>query len=191
VQYYAPLRQTPPAGAYIVVRTQGDPSHAAAAVRNAIRGVDKDLPVFRVTDMEQLMSSSLAQRQLSTVLLAIFAVVAIVLAMIGLYGLMSYSVTQRTHEIGIRIAVGAARGDVIRMVVGQGMMLAGLGTIVGLVGAFALTRLMSRLLFGVSATDPFTFVLVSVVLLGVAGAAAFIPARRATRVDPIIALRYE
>jgi putative ABC transport system permease protein len=163
----------------------------SSSVRAAIRSIDKDLPVFRVTDMEEMVANSLSQRRLSTVLLAIFAFVAIALSTIGLYGLMSYSVTQRTHEIGIRIAIGAARGDVMRMVIGQGMLLVGLGLVAGLTGAFALTRLMTTLLFGVSATDPRIFAIVSAVLVVAATAAAWIPARRAVRIDPIIALRYE
>jgi putative ABC transport system permease protein len=191
VQYYGNLQQNPASGAYIVVRTSGDPVGMTSSVRAAIRSVDKDLPVFRVTDMEEMVANSLSQRRLSTVLLGIFAFVAIALSTIGLYGLISYSVTQRTHEIGIRIAIGAARGDVMRMVIGQGMMLVGLGLVAGLVGAFALTRLMTTLLFGVSATDPFVFAVVCGLLLIAATAAAWIPARRAVRIDPIIALRYE
>jgi putative ABC transport system permease protein len=191
VQYYGNLQQNPASGSYIVVRTSRDAVGMASSVRAAIRSVDKDLPVFRVTDMEEMVANSLSQRRLSTVLLAIFAFVAIALSTIGLYGLISYSVTQRTHEIGIRIAIGAARGDVMRMVMGQGMMLVGFGLVAGLVGAFALTRLMTTLLFGVSATDPFIFAVVCGVLLIAAMAAAWIPARRAVRIDPIIALRYE
>jgi predicted permease len=142
-------------------------SDMAGAVRSAVRSIDKDLPLFRVTDMEQMVDVSMSQRRLSTILLAIFALVAIVLATIGLYGLMSYSVTQRTHEIGIRIAIGANRKDVIRMVVGQGLMLVSIGLIAGLGGAFALTRAMNTLLFGVSATDPSIYVTVSVILVAV------------------------
>ena len=138
-----------------------------------------------------LSTDRMAQRRLSTVLLAIFAAVAISLATIGLYGLMSYSVTQRTHEIGIRIAIGAGRSDVVRMVVGQGIILVGFGLVAGLLGAFALTRLMTTLLFGVSATEPLVFAAVSGILVAAAVVAAWVPARRATRVDPIIALRYE
>jgi putative ABC transport system permease protein len=191
VQYYGNLQQNPTSGSYIVVRTSGEPVGMSSSVRAVIRSVDKDLPVFRVTDMEEMVANSLSQRRLSTILLAIFAFVAIALSTIGLYGLMSYSVTQRTHEIGIRIAIGAARGDVMRMVIGQGMILVGLGLVAGLTGAFALTRLMATLLFGVSATDPRIFAVVCAVLLVAAMAAAWIPARRAIRVDPIIALRYE
>jgi putative ABC transport system permease protein len=191
VQYYTPLLQVPVANTYIAVRTPGNPTQLAGAVREAIRSVDKDLPVFRVTAVEQMVSDSLAQRRISTILLGIFAFAAIALAAIGLYGLMSYSVTQRTHEIGIRMAIGASRTSVIRMVIGHGLLLAGIGVALGLIGAFALTRVMNTLLFGVSATDPATFAVVSLLLLAAALAAAWIPARRATRVDPIIALRYE
>jgi len=191
VQYYAAIRQAGTSGFYLVMRTTGEPAQLAGSVRGAIRSVDKDLPVFRVTDMEQLVANSMAQRRLSTVLLAIFAAVAISLATIGLYGLMSYSVTQRTHEIGIRIAIGAGRSDVVRMVVGQGIILVGFGLVAGLLGAFALTRLMTTLLFGVSATEPLVFAAVSGILVAAAVVAAWVPARRATRVDPIIALRYE
>ncbi len=137
------------------------------------------------------MANSLAQRRLSTLLLGIFASIALVLATVGLYGVMYYAVAQRTREIGIRMAIGAVQLNVLRMILNQGMLLIMVGLLVGLTGAFALTRLMSSLLFGVTATDPFTFFAVSVILIACALAASLIPARRATLVDPIVALRYE
>ena len=191
VQYYLSQRQVPLSSMFLVVRTAGDPSRFIASVRGTIRAVDQDLPVFRVTNMEAVVTNSLAQRRLSTLLLGIFASIALVLATVGLYGVMSYAVAQRTREIGIRRAIGAVQLNVMRMVLNQGMLLIMAGLLVGLTGAFALTRLMSSLLFGVTATDPFTFFAVSAILIGCALAASLIPARRATLVDPIVALRYE
>jgi predicted permease len=190
-QFYFPYHQVPQASMYLAVQTNGEPTSLTGAVRGAIQKVDKDLPVFRVTTMERLVADSLAQRRFSMFLLGVFASVALILAIVGLYGVMSYSVTQRTHEIGIRIALGASTLDVLKMVVGQGMLLAFIGVGIGLVASFLLTRAMSSLLFGVSATDPLTFVGISLLLALVAFLACYIPARRATRVDPMTALRYE
>jgi putative ABC transport system permease protein len=192
-EYYAPYAQATGGGPnlYIAVRTDGDPASLAPSVRGAIAGVDRDLPVFRVATMEQMVSDSLAQRRFSMLLFGIFAALALVLAVVGLYGVMSYAVAQRTHEIGLRMALGAQGSDVLRMVVGQGMGLVAVGLGVGLLGALALTRLMSSLLYGVSAADPLTYAGIAILLGSVALLASYLPARRATKVDPMVALRYE
>ena len=175
----------------LVVRTSSDPLSLGPAVRRQVLEVDKDQPIYNLKLMDELISGSISQQRFAMMLLAVFAGVAMVLAAVGIYGVMSYSVTQRSHEIGIRMALGARRRDVLNLVVTQGLKLVILGVTIGLGGAFALTRVMSSLLFGVSATDPLVFVITSVALTGVALAASFIPARRATRVDPMVALRYE
>ncbi|PYT72564.1 MAG: hypothetical protein DMG39_09505 [Acidobacteria bacterium] len=174
-----------------VVRTTGDPVRIASSVPAAVWSVDKNLPVTRMRTMEEVRSISLASQRMNLLLFGLFAALALALATIGIYGVLAYSVAQRTREIGIRLALGAHRKDVLRLVISQGMRLASLGILLGLFGAFALTRLMSGMIYGVSSTDPVTFVAVAALLGVVAIAACYIPARRATRVDPMVALRYE
>ena len=175
----------------LVVRTSVEPAGLIAAVRNEVQAIDKNLPVANVATMEQILSTSLAAQQFNMLLLGIFAVVAFVMAMVGIYGVMSYMVTQNTREIGIRMALGARPGNILKLVVGQGMVLTLAGLSVGVPGAFALTRYLESLLFDISPTDPLTFASVSLLLAGVALLACYIPARRAARVDPMVALRYE
>ncbi len=175
----------------LLTRTDVDPVSLTSAVRGQISALNKDQPVFNVRTMEEIVAQSVAPRRFSMLLLAVFAIVALALASIGIYGMMSYSVAQRTREIGLRMTLGAQRGNVLRLVIGHGMKLALGGVVLGLVAAFALTRTMKNLLFGVSATDPLTFVAIALLLAVVALLACWVPARRATKVDPMIALRYE
>jgi len=175
----------------LVVRTSIDPLSLATSVRNAVWAIDKDQPVSNIRSMEEIVSRAVARQRFSTMLLGIFAALALVLAAVGIYGVMSYSVAQRTREIGIRMALGAQRSDVLKMAVGQGLKLVLIGVAIGLASAFALTRVMASLLFGVSATDPVTFIAISLVLISVAALASFVPALRAARIDPMVALRYQ
>jgi putative ABC transport system permease protein len=176
---------------YLAVRSDRDNMSLAGQVKAQIWSIDKEIPLTKLRTMTDVMSASLAAQRFNMTLMGIFAAVALVLAAIGIYGVISYSVTQRTHEIGIRMALGAETGDVLRIVLKEGLQLAGVGVAFGVGAAFAVTRLMSSLLFGVSASDPVIFASISIILTGVALGATFVPARRATRVDPMIALRYE
>ena len=175
----------------LVIRTQGDPTSVTAAVRREVHAVDPDQPVSDIRTMEQWLETAVATPRYRTILLGLFALLAVVLASTGIYGVMSYSVAQRTHEIGVRMALGARQLDVLKLVVRQGMGLVLIGVALGLLSAIALTRVMSSLLFGVGARDPLTFVVVATVLSLVAFVACYLPARRATKVDPLVALRYE
>jgi putative ABC transport system permease protein len=190
-EVYEPESQMPFETLTLVVRTEGDPRGLIGAVREQVKALDKDLPIYDVKLMEEYLSTSVAQPRFNTMLLAIFAGVALVLAAVGLYGVMSYSVVQRTHEIGIRMALGAQQKDVLRMIVGQALRLTLVGTALGLAGAWAATRLMSGLLFGVKSSDPITYAGVALLLSAVALLACYVPAYRAMRVDPMVALRYE
>jgi putative ABC transport system permease protein len=191
IQYYFPTTQSGTRGMTVVMRTDGAPFTMLSAAKAAVHEIDANLPLSGVNTMEKLVDASIGQRKLSMILLGVFSAIAVVLASIGIYGVMSYSVTQRTRELGVRMALGAERHRVLGLVVGQGMTLAGLGVAIGLVGAFALTRFLSSQLFDVGATDPATFVLVSTLLIGIALLATLVPAMRATRVDPVVALRDE
>ncbi len=190
-EIYFPYLQVPASSMSVVVRTANEPLSLTGAVKTEIQIIDKDLPIDDAKTMQQLLANSKSGRRFNLILLTGFALVALVLAMVGIYGVMSYTVAQRTHEIGIRVAVGAQSRDVFRMVIGQGMMLAMIGVACGLVGAFLLTRLMTSMLFGVEPTDPATFATIAVLLTAVALVACYIPSRRATKVDPLVALRYE
>jgi putative ABC transport system permease protein len=197
-QVYLPFVQLPDqvmplavSGMTMMVRTTVDPLSLASAVRRRVSESNGEQPVFDVQTMDQIVSDSVAGRRFSMLLLAVFAGLALVLATVGVYGVISYTATQRTHEIGIRMALGAERTDVLRLVVGQGLRLSLIGIGAGLAAALGLTRLMSSMLYGVHPTDIVTFAAVSLLLAGVAVLASYVPARRATKVDPMVALRYE
>jgi len=188
-EVYIPFAQYPLAFMTLVARTDGAPLGYVAAVRSQVQAVDKDQPISNPRTMEERLASTVSQRRFNLILLAIFACLALSLAGIGIYGVMSYLVAQRTHEIGVRMALGAQAGDVLRLVIRQGMALALTGVLIGLITAFGLTRLLRNLLFDLSATDPLTFFVTALLLALVALLACYLPARRATKVDPLVALR--
>ncbi|HEV7747766.1 MAG TPA: ABC transporter permease [Pyrinomonadaceae bacterium] len=189
--YFLPAAQVPFNQMTLIVRTTSDPHSLITAVQNEVHAMDKEVPVFNVKTMDEYIAATVASPRFNTTLLVIFAAVALILTIVGLYGVMSYSVAQRTNEIGIRMALGAQTSDVLRLIVSQGFKLVLIGLAIGLVGAYAVTRVISSLLFGVTTKDPLTFVAVTALLGLVALFACYIPARRATRMDPLHALRYE
>jgi ABC-type antimicrobial peptide transport system permease subunit len=197
-EFYIPFRQIPDRfmsraarTVVVLIRAKRQPLALVETIRHAIEQMNSEQVMYEVRAYDEIVASSIAAQRFSMVLLGTFASLALLLSSIGIYGVISYLVGQRTREIGIRIALGAQRADILRMVLGRGASMALVGVALGLVGALGLTRLMSGLLFGVSATDPLTFLAVAWLLTFVALTACYIPARRATRVDPIIALRYE
>jgi putative ABC transport system permease protein len=188
---YVPFRQDAYSSMWVVARTDGDPLQLTPAARRAVREVDAGLPAYSVSALETIVTESVAPRRFSMLLLGLFAVIALFLAAVGLYGVVSYTVSQRTQEIGVRMAVGAQRGDVVRLIVGGGMKLTLAGIVIGLVAAAALSRLLETMLFEVAPSDPASYTATALVLLAVAALACYVPARRAMRVDPIVALRAE
>ena len=191
VETFEPLSQQPRSDLNLVVRTGDDPLKVAGAIQSELRGLEKDLVIQKMMALDEQISESLAQRRFQTLLLGLFAGIALLLAAIGIYGVMYHSVTQRTHEFGVRVALGAGAGEVLRMVLGQAVMLVVAGAAIGTLAALALTRLLASLLYGVGASDPLTYLAVFSVLIGSALLASYLPARRATKVDPTVALRYE
>jgi putative ABC transport system permease protein len=189
--YYLPAAQAPLGDMTLLVRTTTDPLSVVGAVRSAVLSIDPNQPISNVSTLEKVVDESVAQRRLNMLLMGLFGALAMLLSAVGIYGLLSHAVTQRTQEMGIRMALGAQVSDVLKLVLKQGMMLALIGEAIGLVGALALTRLIRGLLFGVTPNDVTTFVVVAGVLGIVALMACYLPARRATKVDPLIALRYE
>jgi predicted permease len=191
VQGYFPYAQIFRSDMTVIMKGATDPNQMVAAIRQKVKELDPEQPIYNVRTMADIRAESVAPERLNLTLLSLFAFLALVLAIVGIYAVMSYTVTQRTHEIGIRMAIGAQPRDVFKMVIGQGMTLALIGVVLGLAGAFGLTRLMASMLFGIEPTDPATFASIAVLLTCVALVACYIPGRRATKVDPVVSLRYE
>jgi putative ABC transport system permease protein len=190
-ELYFPFAQLPSRLSWVVLRTQGDPMHLVGAVRKEVQAVDRALPMSNIASMEDVMSTARARPRFLTILLTMFSSLSLTLAALGIYGVISYAVAQRTNEIGIRMALGAQGGDVVRLIGVQGARIAAAGTLIGGIFAFALTRVLTGMLYGVSSADPLTFFAMAGALVAVTLFACYIPARRASRVDPLIALRYE
>ncbi|MGH9794095.1 MAG: FtsX-like permease family protein, partial [Candidatus Acidiferrales bacterium] len=188
---YVPYAQDNFSSMWMLARTSGAPAQLAGAARSAVHELDRSLPAFAIQPLADVVDDSVAQRRFSMLLLALFAGIALFLAAVGLYGVLSYTVSQRTQEIGLRVALGAQRGDLMRMVVGHGLRLTLIGVLVGMGGALALARYVATQLFDVTPFDPVSYASTALVLLAIASLACYIPARRALRVDPIIALRHE
>jgi predicted permease len=191
IAFYMPHSQYTTSAMNVVLRSNVAPATLTSAIKKELRAVDPDLPIYNVRTMEDRVRDSLARRRFSMVMLGLFAFLALAIATIGIYGVMAYMVSQGTREIGIRLALGATPAHILRLVVRQGMVLAAVGVGIGLIGAFALTRLMGSLLFGVQSTDPLTFVVIAMLLAVIALLASYIPARRAARIDPMVSLRCE
>jgi ABC-type antimicrobial peptide transport system permease subunit len=191
IAFYLPQTRYPSRAMTVVMRSQGNPSGLSPSIKKELRGIDPELPMYSVRTMDDRVQESLARRRFSMLLLGIFAGLALVLAAIGIYGVMAYLVNQGTREIGIRMAIGATQREIVRLVVFQGMTIALTGIAAGLAAAFVFTRLMRSLLFGISAADPTTFGSISLLLASIALLASYVPARRAARIDPILCLRSE
>lgn len=188
---YVPYKQDVFGSMWMMVRTKGDPAQFTASARQAVREIDSALPAFSMTPLATVLDESVAQRRFSMLLLALFALVALFLAAVGLYGVVAYTVSQRTQEIGLRMAIGAQPGDVLRMVLGGGMKLATVGVALGIAAALGLASLVASMLFGVTPFDPASYAMTAAILMLVAALACYIPARRAMGVDPLVALRQE
>ena len=191
VQGYFPFFQVPFSGMTVIIKSTGEPNSLVAAAREQVKSVDSGQPIYNIRTMGDIRAESIGWERLTLTIFSILAGIALVLAVVGIYSVMSYSVTQRTHEIGIRMAIGAQPRDVFKMILGQGMILALIGIGVGLVAAYLLTRLMTAMLFNVTPTDPATFAVIAVILATVALLACYLPGRRATKVEPVVSLRYE
>jgi ABC-type antimicrobial peptide transport system permease subunit len=188
---WTPMTQDYNSSGILIVRTKGNPEGMFASVRSQVQSLDPNLPLFDVKTLTEHMKLALFPAKVAATVLGVFGLVALMLAAIGVYGITSYAVAQRTHEIGVRLALGAQLSDVLKLVLGHGLKLTIIGAVLGLFGAFLATRAITSVLYGVSATDPLTFAFVSLLLVGVALIASYVPARRATKVEPLIALRNE
>jgi len=190
-QIYVPYSQDAWRSMSLVIRGESDPTRLASAVRGEVAALDKTLPIFNLKPMERVISERMSPKRLVTWMMLVFAILALLLAAVGMYAVMSYAVSQRTHEIGIRMALGARPADILKLVVSQGLALTVMGIVIGLAGAFGVTKALSGLLYGVTSTDPPTYIGLSLALGTVALLACYVPTRKATRIDPMIALRRE